>query len=88
MKISLSSESWKVDPLNFLAGFENPGNFEHRLWTALCRLSLHAGQDPLRVSVIELQAETGLDAGEVQKILEASARHGNARLIVPGGEKK
>ena len=88
MKISGRCEDWEVDPLNFLTGFDFPGNSVHQLWATLCRLSLQVCQQPLRVSFSELEAESGLDAREVQQILEASVRHGNARLIIPKGDNK
>ena len=37
-----------------------------------------AGEDPLTVTVVDLEAESGLEAAQIEKLLEASELHGFA----------
>ena len=76
MKFSVQDGRWEIVPEKFLAGFSNPGNDEHQLWSVLCRLSILREEDPLTVTVVDLEAESGLEAAEIEKLLEASELHG------------
>ena len=76
MKFSVQNEHWEIFPEKFLAGFRHPGNSEHQLWAVLCRLSILREEDPLMVTVGDLEAESGLEAAEIEKLLEASELHG------------
>ena len=84
MKFSVQYWRWEIVPEKFLAGFSHPGNPEHQLWAVLCRLSILRGQDPLIVTVGDLEAESGLEAAEIEKLLEASELHGFACRKIDG----
>ena len=84
MKFSVQDARWEIVPEKFLAGFSHPGNTEHQLWAVLCRLSILRGEDPLTVTVGDLEAESGLEAVEIEKLLEYSELHGLACRKIGG----
>ena len=84
MKFSVQDGHWEIIPEKFLATFSRPGNAEHQLWAVLCRLSILRGEDPLTVTVGDLEAESGLEAAEIEKLLEASELHGFACRKIDG----
>ena len=79
IKFSIRQEGWEIEPQKFLTGFSNPSNPEHQLWAALRKLSLIRGEDPLRVTVSELEVESELEKTEIEKLLEVSELNGCAR---------
>ena len=88
MKFSIQDGRWEIVPEKFLAGFSQPGNAEHQLWAVLCRLSILRGEDPLTVTVGDLEAESGLEAAEIEKLLEASELRGSAGRIIEGQDEE
>ena len=86
MKFSIQDGRWEIVPEKFLVGFSLPGNAEHQLWAVLCRLSILREEDPLTVTVGDLEAESGLEAAEIEKLLKASELHGFACRKTNGQE--
>ena len=76
MKFFVQDGRWEIFPKKFLDDFSHPGNAEHELWANLCKMALQRGEDPLMVTVQDLEAESAMGFAEIEKLLQASELNG------------